>query len=117
MALLSLTRITDHQVEDLKMSRAKGMRRERRPTRDRYSSDRRWLLRVVPEVAQKWGATAEEVARSMPGDDELMEIADFPMMRKCLLNIRARAESSASTPLVKFKRRGPVPFNGLGAAQ
>ena len=54
---------------------------------------RRWHLR--------WGTTREERRAPMPGDEPgpgllltipLLEIGDFPMMRKMLLGIRARAE-------------------------
>jgi hypothetical protein len=48
----------------------------------------------------------------------LMEIADFPMMRKLLLNLRARAESTASTMSKKFEgKRHESSHMALGGAQ
>jgi len=50
-------------------------------------------------------------------DVGLMEIADFPMMRQCLLNIRARAEATASTVPMKPERKGDRFHKAQGGSQ
>lgn len=47
----------------------------------------------------------------------LLELADFPMMRKCLLNIRARAESIAATESISHQHNGHPSMKALGGPQ